>query len=140
MIKKTTGLELWRGESEINGDPIVVLANFKSQNRKTGPFVQVYILPVDKSPIEGIQDGSDQAVCGDCPKRRFLGGDCYVQHAHQKVWQAWQNGTGYPENPVSIEQALRGLPVRLTAYGDIRALPTAPVEEIKAAALRIKAY
>jgi hypothetical protein len=83
-----TGVILYEGPSAINGAPIVVIANrivAKSNNDKTGAMVQTFILAADVNPFRALQDGRDDAVCGDCPQRPFNGGNCYVDVAKSVV-------------------------------------------------------
>lgn len=113
---------IYRGPSVIDNSPIVAIAVFTSNNRKTGDMVQVFILPDDGiNPVHASQLGSDRAVCGDCPLRWHLGGYCYVNlgQAPLSVWRAYMNHQ-YPEFEPG---AFTGLPVRFGAYGDPAAVP-----------------
>ena len=65
-------VEAWRGISPQDGAPIVLLVTGlvrPSQNSKTGPMVQTYILRRDMRPIEAVTSGADAAICGSCPFR-----------------------------------------------------------------------
>ena len=109
---------IWEGPSRINGEPIIAIATFGSQNRKTGDMVQVWILPRDIKPTKAVKSGADEAVCGDCKHR---GTSCYVNvgQAPLTVWRKYHRG-GYPEfDP----EAFRGKAVRFGAYGDPAAVP-----------------
>lgn len=121
----TTGIELWRGPSLLDGSPIVVLVtglDGRSRNPKTGPMAQAWILAQDKGPTAALRDGTDKAICGECPLRPSAQGRrCYVQvqQAPLAVWRAWKRGV-YPQ----VEfPTLRGRSVRLGAYGDPAAVP-----------------
>ena len=73
MLKKDlpTGIILSRGPSLLDGGPIVAIANaFKrSENKKTGSMIQVWILREDKHPAEAILDRTDLSICGECKHR-----------------------------------------------------------------------
>ena len=73
-----TSVEVWRGNSPIDNEPIVLIAtglsrsqSKQSKNRKTGPMVQTHILRQDMRPIEAVNTGADVSICGDCPLRQF---------------------------------------------------------------------
>jgi hypothetical protein len=38
------GLVLWEGPSRLDGSPIVAIATFRTDNRKTGPMIQTWII------------------------------------------------------------------------------------------------
>ena len=127
-------IELWRGPSSYNGAPIVVLATGlvrPSVNRKTGAMVQTYILRQDRKPVQAVKDGTDSAVCGDCPLRPSESGSdgatCYVNTGWlASLWQSWKNGN---VPAMALDQAASyiaasGLPLRVGAYGDPGMVPT----------------
>jgi hypothetical protein len=69
-------IEAWRGPSPVDGAPIVLiitglsaLPSEQSDNRKTGPMVQTYILRQDMAPVAAMMAGMDRSICGDCPLR-----------------------------------------------------------------------
>ncbi len=129
--KPSNGAILWEGLSELNGAPIVVIATGlrrPSANPKTGPMVQVWILPRDVNPHRATRSGEDASVCGDCPLRYQASvargsGDavCYVRtsDAPSAVWKTYQAGK-YPRGRLGL---LAGRRVRLGAYGDPAAVP-----------------
>lgn len=116
--------EYWRGESKLDGSPIVLLVTVASTNRKTGDMVQTYILRQDMAPHIALKQGEDTAVCGDCPVRsKSSGGDgsCYVVVAQgpRSVWASWKvKPKGKEEMP-----SLIGRPIRMGTYGDPAAVP-----------------
>jgi hypothetical protein len=121
---------LYLGPSQINGTPIVALATLDSSNVKTGPMIQTWIVPVD-GPLNAYRSAEDDAVCGDCPRRRSLGGDCYVRldAAPHSAWKRW-NGEGRPgvnwdapEHVIALQKEGRDHGLRLGAYGDPAAVP-----------------
>ncbi len=126
--KKLHGFVAWSGPSELDGQPIVLVATRGSrggENRKTGAIVQTYILRADVSPVEATKTGEDFSVCGDCIHRKAKHGTCYVrvENGPLIVWKGLQIGR-YPY--ISQGQAtkeLSGDTVRLGAYGDPAAVP-----------------
>lgn len=142
MIPNT--VEIWRGPSEIDGAPIVLLASGlrgTSANRKTGPMVQTWILRQDVSPVDAVRSGADASICGSCRHRGssgFSGRTCYVNvgQAPSSIWRSWRAGKVRPV-PQLPEYAIAGHynqlgyvprlrhPLRLGAYGDPLAVPLA---------------
>ena len=127
-----TGFELWRGKSNLTGEPIVAILTLHSQNAKTGDMAQLWILRADMNPLEAISEGKDDAICGNCSLRQNKGGACYVfvGQSPQAVWNAWKNDA-YPKLPLHLFHNLRGRPVRIAAYGDPAAIPVNILHEIK---------
>lgn len=118
------GYVLYQGPSVLDGAPIVAIATGigrKSKNRKTGDMVQTWIIRADMHPCEALEAGADSSVCGGCPHRQSIGGDCYVEvgKAPGAVYKAWKAGRYVPV-PV---QPFAGRLVRLGAYGDPAAVP-----------------
>jgi len=73
LPKGTT--EEWRGESPIDGAAIVMLATGQtkpSDNTKTGPMVQTFIIRQDMKPIEAVKTGKDKSICDGCKFRPIL--------------------------------------------------------------------
>lgn len=128
------GFELWRGNSAIDGKPIVCIATGlnKSRNVKTGDMVQTWILRQDISPTDAAHSGDDYSICGNCPHRgrivdgRNVARSCYVIlfQAPTAIYRAWKHGAGY-ERLSLTESAdlLADRHVRLGAYGDPAAMP-----------------
>ena len=122
---------IYLGPSMLDGSPIVVLASTGSSNVKTGPMVQTWIMRADMHPSEASATSSDVSVCGLCPRRHALGGDCYVQivHAPRSVWESWDRqgspGTNWTENGaiLPLTQDARDHGLRLGSYGDPMAVP-----------------
>jgi len=66
------GFVLYRGPSEIDGQPIICIATGLEDggsNSKTGPMIQVYILRADMNPLVAAQTGDDASICGGCRHR-----------------------------------------------------------------------
>ena len=122
MSKQT--MVVWQGVSELDKvTPVVVLASFESANVKTGNMVQTWILRADIAPNVAIREGSDTAVCGNCPHRgKASGGSgaCYVNpRTPASVWRAFARGN---VRPLDLA-AFKGRKVRFGAYGDPAAVP-----------------
>ena len=112
-------------------DRVVIATGFstKSDNRKTGDMIQVWILVKACDPVRAIQEGLDRLICGNCMHRgheengRFgVGRSCYVNvgQAPLGIWRAWKAGAYPPLPSVSV---FAGRRVRFGAYGDPTHLP-----------------
>ena len=118
---------LYVGPSMINGAPIVVLATLDSRNVKTGPMIQTWIVP-ENGPLDATKNASDDSVCGDCPRRRSTGGDCYVRidAAPNAAWKKWDRagrpGVNWDES-LALQAEGRDHGLRMGAYGDPAAVP-----------------
>jgi hypothetical protein len=126
--KKPTGYVIYKGPSQLTGEPIVVIALTGSTNRKTGDMVQTYILADNgERPTTNQKTGADEAICGDCKHRPANGGACYVVTAQGPtvVYKSYLAGkypeTGLFSNPAAKE--CEGRMVRLGTYGDPAAVP-----------------
>ena len=129
---------IYDGPSLIDGTPIVVVATYSNRNRKTGGVLQTYILVRDTDPRDANKQGSDFAICGECPHRgkptsdptRKLAAErsCYVVigQGPLNAWKSYKRGNVYP--PVSGHAAIAALgsgrTVRLGTYGDPAAVPS----------------
>ena len=129
---------LWRGPSQLDGKPIMLVATHNSQNPKTGDIVQTWILRDDIAPHHAIHTGDDASVCGSCPLRgeivdgRTTHRACYVQthNAPRSIFAKHTRG-GYAELSITqAREALAGRVVRLGAYGDPAAVPIAVWDRI----------
>lgn len=121
-------VEIWRGPSEIDGAPIVLVASGlrgTSDNRKTGAMAQTWVLRQDQSPVDAVRSGADSSICGACQHRGrdgFAGRTCYVNvgQAPASIWRSWKRGT----MPIVAHPGARlRHPLRLGAYGDPLAVP-----------------
>jgi hypothetical protein len=127
------GFILWRGPSEIDGAPIVVIAtgvNSRSRNLKTGAMVQTWVMREDIAPHTAVKTGQDKSVCGDCSFRpsapRAKGKrPCYVRtwQAPRSVWEAYHRGVYARAYEPTARKLLAGLEVRLGSYGNPSAAP-----------------
>jgi hypothetical protein len=124
-LKKPAGYIIYRGASQLDGAPIVVVALTNSTNVKTGNMVQTYIL-VDngRSPVDNARSLADVSICGDCKHRRGTGGACYVNlgQGARAVAAAIVAGN-YPADILAAQSAAAGRMVRLGTYGDPAAVP-----------------
>lgn len=122
-LKMKDSIVIYKGISLLDNEtPIMVVMsgyNKDSKNEKTGPLVQLYILPIDILPIDGYQSGS-KSVCGDCKYNGNNG--CYVRWSHLKsLWNSSRQ-----QSPVSMrlsKELVKGLRVRVGAAGDPAAIP-----------------
>lgn len=123
---------VWRGLSALDGvTPIVLVItglDSDSSNEKTGAMVQTYIMVGGWHAQEAIRNGSDYAICGDCPKRGDgQGGDrtCYVNLATGlgSVSRTLMRG-GYARMTIrEVGERIRGRQLRIGTYGDPAAVP-----------------
>lgn len=127
---------IYQGPSLLDGSPIVVIAQSKTRNRKTGDMVQTYILRADMDPIAASRTGADVAICGNCPLRGEAhegatgwakGRTCYVTlcHGPLSVFKAFAKGV-YPTatGHKAIAAIGAGRMVRIGTYGDGAAVPS----------------
>ena len=123
--KKPSGYIIYRGASQLDGAPIVVVALTNSTNSKTGNMVQTYIL-VDngRSPVDNARELLDVSICGDCKHRTGTGGACYVNlgQGARAVAASIVKGN-YPADILAAQSAATGRMVRLGTYGDPAAVP-----------------
>jgi hypothetical protein len=123
---------LWEGPSAFTGAPIYVIASGKTSNRKIGAMVQLWILTA-MAPIDAVTTGADDAICGDCKLRGDGTGAeraCYVEwwRAPSNIHQA-ATGTGKGKGivdrmtPEAFAERVRGMQLRIGAYGDPAAVP-----------------
>ena len=135
MAKNLTYI-IYEGPSLIDGQPIVVLFQSGSTNRKTGNMAQTYILHAEIDPITASRTGKDSAICGDCVHRgqahngdkgQALNRSCYVTLAHGPLgkYKAYKAGK-YPSESGNANLAALGAGqiIRLGTYGDPAAVPS----------------
>lgn len=133
---------LYEGPSCLDGSPIVVVATgFKetSKNAKTGNMIQVYIIRSDQDPSEAVKTGADAAICGSCVHRGDNGKQrsCYVlpHMGPGRVYKSYKQGIYARRTEHSELRALgEGRLIRLGAYGDPAAAPTAIWRNLTSAA------
>lgn len=139
MSKQPTGYIVYEGESQLNGEPIVGIVTMKSGNEKTGNMAQLWILRSDMHPSEASKAGLDDAICGECPFRKSLGGACYVTifQAPAAVYRTYNKGN-YPI--IKDYSIFAGRSIRFGAYGDPAALPISVLATLKSYAKNNTAY
>jgi hypothetical protein len=136
-MKMPNGYVTWRGSSRLDNAPIVSIVTLGSNNRKTGPMHQQWILRADMHPQEALRSGADISICGNCRFRPNRDGKrvCYVMpFSFGAVYKAFVAGK-YP-NGLPPE----GTPIRLGAYGDPAAVPIEHLRELVARAGRHTGY
>lgn len=139
-LEAAQGYVVWRGNSPEDGAPLVCVATGflrPSDNPKTGPMVQVYVIREDVNPAEAVKTGQSSSVCNSCPlqpalvkaakeaaKRAGMPAPelpvCYVtsHYGPRSVWEAWKAGS-YPAVTVrQFKRLFRGRKVRLGSYGN----------------------
>jgi hypothetical protein len=135
---RATGALLYQGPSAVDGAPIAVILTGlvkPSENSKTGPMLQTYIVRADVGAMPALMNGSDVSVCGDCPHRsRVSGGSgaCYVNvgQGPRAVVDAYARGI-YPQLSqgaacgVIAAAAALGIGLRVGSYGDPASVPAA---------------
>ena len=122
-----------KGNSQIDGSPVVAIVTFGSNNSKTGDMPQVWILCDGIHPTDALRTGKDKAICGNCKYRPTELGDnalkkfsrkCYVNTMSiNAIYKKYING-GYSEASLEdCRKILNGRKVRIGAYGDPAAVP-----------------
>ena len=126
MSKKANGFVIYE-----NAWIVAIATGFEraSANVKTGEMIQVWILNRNVHPVVAQQLGKDRVICGDCPARPALGGNCYVEtgKAPAAIYRAYRAGR-YPR--LASCEVFKGKRVRFGAYGDPGKLPLQLVREI----------
>jgi len=121
------GVVLFKGESGLDGKPVVVIATLQSSNVKTGNMIQTWFLRSDISPIEAVSNNEDVSICGDCKHRGSLGKSrsCYVNvgQAPLGIWRAFQAGKYKEMRSEWVTKLFGGRRVRLGSYGDPSIIP-----------------
>jgi len=136
-----SGYIAYEGLSRIDSKPIVVIVtgvgttkSEQSRNEKTGPLTQVWYLRSDKPPLEVINDGGDESICGKCPMRGYVEQtadgprnrmrSCYVDvsNAPRSIWNSYTNGK---YEPLTDDIQWPTQKTRLGAYGDPSSAPFA---------------
>lgn len=139
------GVVLWKGPSQIDGKPVVVIANgylaerrgTKKQSRKLGAALQVWVLREDLDPLTAVQQQEDGSICGDCELRgngRKRGCFVQVQWWPRTIWRTYRAGryrdlSDYLERG---ENPFEGRTVRIASYGDPAAVPAYVWEYVRA--------
>jgi len=125
MSKKPLGIVLWKGKSLFDGERIMAIATgvfTKSENRKTGDMIQVWIMRRDISPMFARRMGEDYSVCKDCMHRE--NSTCYVNigQAPTGIYKAYHDGR-YRDYVKEDNKYFKGKNVRIGSYGDPASIP-----------------
>jgi hypothetical protein len=110
----------------------VAIATAESNNIKTGPMIQIWIMARTVHPVESRRTGHDATLqCQGCPYASNRG--CYVSPLPlMALWRAYKKGSyshlqmGSPE----WNTFFRGASVRFGAYGNPSMLPLPLVSDI----------
>jgi hypothetical protein len=110
-------------------------------NQKLGPMAQVLVAPDNVPPHVAVLDGRDRAVCGECIHRPANAGTCYVvpQLYIPEVWKQTCHLDADLETACAAIMR-SGLPLRMTAWGDIAAVPFEIIQALARAAVSHTAY
>lgn len=136
-IMKKSSFKIWQGKSPFNNAEIISihtnLVNL-SENPKTGPMSQIFILDANTPPYEKIKTG-DFGSCGNCPLSPHKNNNikCYVARrgweSPNSVWKAYrQNDIEFQESLLALN--IRKMPIRFGSYGDPAMLPQDVFENI----------
>jgi len=160
-VPTVAGAILYQGPSMLDGKPIVVIATFKTKNRKTGDVVQTWILRADIDPMVAVETGQDASICGTCPLRgiamayrkaqlakaradrnrrgrlahgKAKGRSCYVNigQAPRQVYEAFKRGIYPVATDATMAKHIKGRTLRLGSYGDPVAAPVEVWEQFLA--------
>lgn len=132
---------LYEGPSLLDGKPIFMAltgTETPSQNPKTGPMLQTWIMRSDLNPLDALRLNADVSVCGQCPLRgdEGRGRACYVTvaRAPNQVFKS-----RHTLKPLK-KHVFRNRAVRLGAYGDPAAIPTNIIADIHKRAAMVTGY
>ena len=111
---------------------LVCIATAASDNAKTGPMVQLWIMARNIHPVESRRTGHDATLqCQGCPYASNKG--CYVSPLPlMALWRAYKKGSYSHLQMASAEwdTFFRGASVRFGAYGNPSMLPLEMIENI----------
>lgn len=143
---------LFKGQSLLDGSPVVVIAIAQSSNSKTGNMVQTYIIRSDVDPITANRTGADYAICGNCKHRGKANPDkitgladnrsCYVNLGQGvlQVYKSYKAGKYPMLTPEQAQSMGAGRMVRLGTYGDPAAIPFSVFEPLLSCAVGHTGY
>ena len=136
------GIVFYNGPSEIDGKPIIAVATgfkSKSDNPKTGPVIQTYILPKHAIPTQCRKDGTITSVCGDCKMQKLK--MCYtnMKHGSNQIFKSWKNGR-YEKLSMHNYLNFWHKTVRMGSMGDPAAVPIEVWEKIMKIAGSVVGY
>lgn len=121
-------------ETETNGEKVAIIATGitrKTDNRKTGDMIQIWIILSDINPVASVASGLDaNTICQGCP---FASGNgCYVNvgQAPLAIWKAYKKGNYKQLDPSKYSSVFSGRKVRFGAYGNPTLIPLSMVKAI----------
>lgn len=125
-----SGVIFYDGPSLLTGERVVgILSGLdgETNNPKTGPMIQAWVLVPNKPPMDAVRTGEDEAICGDCKLRgrNGYGRGCYVTpfFGPTQIWKTFAAGKYRAVTWDEIRAVLEGRGLRLCAYGDPAAVP-----------------
>lgn len=117
------GAVIYEGPSLLDGGNIVVVTTCitdPSVNNKTGPMIQVFVLPLGDPFLK--LDGVQETVCGDCKHCKY--GTCYVRgDSISSVARALEKDRYVFISPSKLVYLSKGRNIRIAAKGDGAAVP-----------------
>ena len=126
------GVVLYQGPSVLDGEPIVMVATFESENGKTGNMIQTWIIRADMHPLSALSSGADKSICGNCRHRPANENSCYVVVAQSvtALYRAFKAGSYPPYKVTEHARFFVGREIRLGAYGDPAAVPKDYIRQV----------
>ena len=96
-----------------------------SENPKTGPMLQTWILLRDTHPAVALKTGEDESICGNCSLRPRDGRRvCYVNiMGPSSVWRSFHAGKYDTVDPKEAGEICARQKIRIGAYGDPAMVP-----------------
>jgi hypothetical protein len=156
---KPNGYVIYEGRSHDGNFACIATGLIKeSQNVKTGPMVQIFIINADMHPVEAMKQGKNSVQCFDCihkpateeeRKKGIEGGACYVDVGKSvaQVYKSYKRGCypnicgdnkpeigdteSYLKNGFEkIKEIFTGRKIRFGAYGEPVRIPLKMMEMI----------
>lgn len=141
------GAILWEGKAR-DGRPIVAVVtglDGGSENPKTGPMAQAFLMRARVPPHVAVLNGGDKSVCNDCELRQYTVKRkakrlslrpghkppmCYVtvSNSVRSVYEAYRRGS-YGMS-TDIPSLVKGKRVRIGAYGNFSNAPLWVTEQL----------
>lgn len=145
-IGKNKGLIIYEGPSMLDKKhDIVCILTIKSLNTKLGSMAQLWIIPKNINPHQAIVENKDNIVCGDCIHRHSQNGSCYVlSFVPSNIHKTYLAGK-YKKININLKQysnflKQKQLNLRISAYGDLAAVPYGILNQLHALSKSYTAY
>lgn len=135
------GVILWEGNGS-DKKPLVLICTglvSPSENPKTGPMLQTWLMRADLHPMEAAKIGADKSVCNNCELRMFtvkplrladlelkptVRPQCYVSLTTvAAVWRTYRQGRYANITRSDFPAVFGGRLVRLGSYGNLSNVP-----------------